>query len=284
MAFRTICIAFLAVALMLGQEKKPDQIDFSCPMDKDVHQSQPGKCPKCGMRLVAALPDPVEYPVDLTVTPKVLRAGETVRLHFVIRQPAASKLVNRFEVIHEKLFHLFLISRDLQFFAHVHPVQQLDGSFVLETKLPKTGQYRALCDFFPTGGTPQMIVKTIIVPGPDLAQSLSPDLLPKDTENMRVSLRTEPPQPIAGMKTLLFFDLNPGDGLEPYLGAWGHLLAASADLIDLIHTHPAFNEGGPTVQFNMIFPRKGTYRVWVQFQRKGVVNTASFDVPVDELK
>jgi hypothetical protein len=38
------------------------------------------------------------------------------------------------------------------------------------------------------------------------------------------------------------------------------------------------------MQFNIIFPRARTYKIWVQFQRKGVVNTASFIVPVSELK
>ena len=283
MALRTTCLVLLVALLTFAQEK-PEQIDFSCPMDKDVHQPLPGKCPKCGMRLVAGLPEPVEYPVALTITPKVPAAAQNLKLHFAIQDPVTRKPVTRFEVIHDKLFHLFLISRDLQFFAHDHPVQQPDGSFLFETKLPKTGQYRVLCDFFPSGGTPQMISKTIILPGADQAPSLTPNLEPKSTANMRVSLRTEPPQPIAGMKTLLFFDLNPSDGLEPYLGAWGHMLAASADLIDLIHTRPAFNEAGKTVQFNLIFPRKGVYRVWVQFQRQGVVNTAAFDIPVEELK
>src|SRR5262249_40604783 len=93
-----------------------------------------------------------------------------------------------------------------------------------------------------------------------------------------------PPQPLAGFKTLLFFRIKPGDGLEPYLGAWGHLLAASDDLIDMIHTHPFLPPGGPEIQFNVIFPRARTYRLWAQFQRNGVVNTAVFTVPVEELK
>jgi hypothetical protein len=94
----------------------------------------------------------------------------------------------------------------------------------------------------------------------------------------------EPKEPIAGLKTLMFFKIEPGDGLEEYLGAWGHMLAASWDSVDMIHNHPFIADGGPNVQFNMIFPRAGIYRVWVQFQRKGVVNTVAFNVPVSELK
>ena len=95
---------------------------------------------------------------------------------------------------------------------------------------------------------------------------------------------TEPAQPLAGFKTMMFFRVKPAEGLEQYLGAWGHMLVGSDDLIDLIHTHPFLADGGPQVQFNVIFPRARTYRVWVQFQRKGVVNTAVFTVPVSVLK
>jgi len=33
----------------------------------------------------------------------------------------------------------------------------------------------------------------------------------------------------------------------------------------------------------VVFPRAGAYRVWVQFQSAGVINTARFDVPVARL-
>ena len=149
-----------------------------------------------------------------------------------------------------------------------------------------------LSDFYPKGATPQLIANTLFVPGAGMKMTtanLTADLAPNKTENMEVSLTTEPPQPIAGMKTLLFFRLTPNEGIEPYIGAMGHMLIASSDLIDLIHTHPFLitdPEGGAAkqIQFNMIFPREGIYRVWVQFQRQGIVNTAAFNIPVTVLK
>ena len=58
------------------------------------------------------------------------------------------------------------------------------------------------------------------------------------------------------------------------------MLIASDDLIDMIHTHPFLADGSPEVQFKLIFPRARVYRMWVQFQRNGIINTAHFDIPV----
>jgi hypothetical protein len=59
------------------------------------------------------------------------------------------------------------------------------------------------------------------------------------------------------------------------------MLVASDDLIDMIHLHPLRADNGD-VQFNIVFPRARPYRVWVQFQRNGIVNTVHFDVTVAE--
>jgi hypothetical protein len=282
MALRAL-IALLAFAPLSAQPP----IEFICPMDPEVRSAQPGKCPKCGMILEAGIREQIEYPLTLRVTPKQIPAGRELQLAFRVTDPKTRKPVRSFQVVHEKLFHLFIVSHDLEYFAHVHPDLQPDGSFLLRTTLPKPGTYRLLADYYPTGGVPQLTPTTISTEGytsPLVPAELKPDQAPQHGENLEAELTMDPPQPIAGKKTLLFFKLKPAEGLEPYIGAWGHMLAVSNDLIDMIHTHPSIANGGPNVQFDLYFPREATYRIWVQFQRLGKVNTVVFTVPVSRLK
>jgi hypothetical protein len=270
-----------------------DEPEYMCPMDKDIRSKTPGKCSKCGMTLVLNLPESREYKVSLTTKPRVLKAGENTELHFRIEDPITKKQVTDYIEMHEKLYHLFVVSQDTTFFRHVHPEKQPDGSFILNQKFPKPGLYRILSDFYPKDGTPQLISTPVMVPGEGFKlelPKLKADVTPKDGETLHVELVTDPPEPVAGFKTMMFFKLTPDDkDIELYLGARGHMLIASSDLIDMIHTHP-FMETDPDegaykqVQFNAIFPRAGIYKVWVQFQRKGVVNTFAFNVPVKNLE
>jgi hypothetical protein len=52
----------------------------------------------------------------------------------------------------------------------------------------------------------------------------------------------------------------------------------------MIHQHPYRVDEHLMVEFEMVFPRPQVYRIWVQFQRKGIVNTVHFDVAVGELR
>jgi hypothetical protein len=289
---------FLATSCAaLAQEPAANQaeppIEFLCPMDADIRQHKPGRCPRCGMKLVAGLPDPVEYPVRLTTTPRNPKPGDTVRLRFTILHPKTGKPVPDLELMHERVFHLFLISEDLAHFAHEHPQPIAPGVYELDWTFATGGMWRLLTDFYPTGATPQLIAKTLLLRGGSLLPAtLTPDTdTVKSGANLRVSLRLGPTQPIAGEKTLLYYRIEPREEFEPFLGAMGHMLVASPDLIDLLHTHPFLVDGGladpprdaKLVQFNVIFPRPGVYRVWAQFQRAGVVNTIPFNVPVRSL-
>jgi metallophosphoesterase superfamily enzyme len=116
---------------------------------------------------------------------------------------------------------------------------------------------------------------------------LAADTADKVERGTRVKLIL--PELIAGREGLITFDVSdestgrPVDDLEPYLGATGHLLLASADLEIAAHSHPVAGvstSGGPTIVFQVLFPRAAAYRMWMQFQRRGEVITVPFTVPV----
>ena len=278
----TLAATTVASAAPLDPSKDPVYV---CPMDPDVRSHNPGTCRRCGMNLVAGIPDPVEFHLDLGVVPRPPRPAQPAALQFFIHDPWKDRPVANYNVVHEKLFHAFVVSEDLQFFKHAHPTFVADGVFQLPITFPTGGMFRVLGDFYPAGATPQLATQTIFVPGAAPAPvTLTRDYSAKTSENMRVSLVTIPEQAVAGMRTQLRFTIDPAEGLEKYLGAWAHMLAASNDLIDMIHQHPFRVDEQQMVEFEIVFPRPQPYRIWVQFQRKGVVNTVHFDIPVRDLE
>jgi hypothetical protein len=269
-----------AASLAPGSPDPAKDLVYVCPMDRDIRSNGPGKCPRCGMALVAGIPDPSEFHLDLSVTPTPPRPNQPVHLTFEVFDPWKDNPVKKFTTVHEKLFHAFIVSRDLQFFVHDHPVW--DGSaFQYDITLPRPGMYRILGDFYPEAATPQLLNQTLFIAGDEPAAApLARDYSAKQADNLTVSVSINPADPIVGVPTQIRFTLSPADGIQKYLGAWAHMLVASDDLIDMIHTHPLLADGTPEMQFSIVFPRQRNYRMWVQFQRNGVVNTAHFDIPV----
>jgi hypothetical protein len=293
---RILACAFVVVFSIPAQqtsEPRPSPVQFICPMDPEVRSTTPGKCSRCGMALIANIPEPIAYPTTFTFLPVRIPANEKLHLEIRVSQPKTGAPVKQFQIVHEKPIHLFIVSEDLEYFSHEHPDVKSDGTFSLDTRLPKPGTYKVLADFFPEGGTPQLISDVITTAGyqGSFASGIckpAADLSPKHGQNLNVELSLDPEQPIAGKKTMMFFRLKPAGGIEPYLGAWGHMLAVSNDLVDTIHMHPMYVTDPASdekqVQFNMFFPREAIYRVWVQFQREGKVNTVAFTIPVTSLK
>jgi len=257
------------------------QAVYICPMDPDVRSDRAGKCRRCGMTLITGVPEPTEFHVDVTSLPASPEAGRPAVLQYAVHDPWKNRPVASFNLVHEKLFHTFVVSQDLEFFVHGHPSLIADGLFQFPITFPKAGVYRVLGDFYPVGSLPQLTSETVIVPGePPAAVTLGRDYSPKNGANLHVSLETIPDQPTATNRTQLRFVVDGEHPLEKYLGAWGHMLIASNDLIDMMHEHPFLADGGPRVEYEVVFPRAGAYRIWVQFQSAGVVNTVRFDVPV----
>lgn len=266
--------------------RDPDRPDaYWCPMHPDVRSPDAGRCSLCGMSLVL-IPPPIvgEYRLDLKLEPGP--RGRGLRgMRFTVREPASDAQVRRFAAVHEKTFHLFVISRDLEYFQHVHPDVRPDGTIVLEQAIPP-GEYMLFADFLPEGGTPQMVQRAIISPGragwrriPGEAR----ETRQSSAEGITVSLETAAAR--AGKELPMTFTMidtasgAPVTDLQPYLGAPAHILMVRSDLGDAVHAHPEeVTTAGPTVSFHPLIPTAGVYKLWIQVQRAGKVITVPFVV------
>ncbi|MDQ1560091.1 MAG: hypothetical protein QOD32_3151 [Pyrinomonadaceae bacterium] len=280
--------------------------EFACVMHPEVRQAQEGVCPKCGMPLSTVRPSVRgAYRLAVTQTPRLPRAGERVRLNFVVTHPLTGARVRDFVLNHERLFHLFIVSADMNEYQHIHPELAADGSFKVETRLPRAGLYKLHSDFFPAGGTLQVLHRSLATAGyraPRGVSAVAAATLAADTsftktiDGMKISLGWGGGELVPGAFVRLKYAIadartnDPVRDLEPYLGAWGHTLILDADQSDYLHSHPtetlpegterASLRGGPEVEFGAMFPEAGLYRIWTQFQRNGRVSTVSFTVEV----
>jgi len=290
-ARRAVVIVFvLAVAAAAAAQQA-----YVCPMHPAVRGKQGDTCPICAMALVPAGPaDARPYGLDVAITPAAVRPQQPAHVRFLVRNPQTQKPVHEFAIVHERVFHLFVVSRDLDYFAHVHPALRRSGALEVDVTVPRAGAYQLIADFVPLDGAPQLVQTSFATAGYASRVSevpqLAADRTDKIVDGVRVSLTM--PDAVAGREQLITFDLSdaatgaPVTDLEPFLGASGHLLIASADLEAVAHSHPvaglSSGQSGPTVVFQHLFPREGMYRMWAQFQRRGKVLTASFTVRAAE--
>jgi hypothetical protein len=291
---------------MRKMEELAPTYEYSCPMHAEVRMAQPGRCPKCGMMLGSNDPSVRgEYKLALSTKPLRPKPGEKARLRFVISHPETGAPVKDYVLNHEKLFHLFIVSNDMTEYQHIHPELERDGSFVVETVFPHAGLYKLHADFFPAGGTIQILHRELSTAGYRTSKSASPALLipdetrAKTVDGIKISLELGGTSaPAAGTLIPLKYRLTdertgePVRDLEPYLGAWGHTLILNADQSEYLHSHPTEMlpddvdiktlRGGPEVEFKTMFPAAGNYRIWTQFQRAGRIITVFFTIRVKE--
>jgi hypothetical protein len=265
-------------------------------MHPDVTADVAGRCSKCGMQLISGNPfDTREYSLEFDSFPSAAEAAVPVTLRFVVRDPATGNVVREYERVHDKEYHLFVVSQDLSVFFHVHPVLLGDGAWEVQLVLPKEGYYRVLSDFVPKGGSPQLLARSLVTIGyeGDVFTDAPPSQPDASTvvtvDGIRAELAIDPQPLLAGQFGHLSFTLRDAqsgeliDDLQPYLGAFGHTLIMSADMLDAVHSHPSEGPehditkgvGGPMITFEGYLPRPGIYRAWTQFQRHGRLSTVT---------
>jgi hypothetical protein len=195
--------------------------------------------------------------------------------------------IDQFEINHEKLLHLIIISRDLSYFNHVHPEYKGNGEFEIGNVFPMGGDYRLIADFKPSNASAMTKMTWLKVEG-DQVQPVPvvvDDNFVKVVDGKQVLLSID--KLAAKEEITMKFTITdavtgePITDLEPYLGAIGHVVILSEDGEKYVHVHAEEGQGsGPEASFETTLPRSGIYKIWGQFQRDHQVFTVSYVINV----
>lgn len=192
--------------------------------------------------------------------------------------------VTRYTTSHDKDLHLIVVRRDLAGFQHVHPTLAADGTWSIPLAVTAPGQYRVFADFQPAGHQePLTLGVDVPAPGDYRPVPLPAAARTATVDGYTVTLDGELTPGTSSKVTLsVSRDGRPVTDLQPYLGAYGHLVALRDGDLAYLHVHPDGTPGdgrtpaGPQVTFHAEVPSAGSYRLYLDFQHAGRVRTAEF--------
>jgi hypothetical protein len=221
-------------------------------------------------------------PAGTTLTP-----GATTKFTFTITGPDGAA-VTAYDVEHEKRLHFIVVRRDTAGYQHLHPDLAADGTWTVPVTVAGAGSYRAFADFTPSGGQAQTLGVDLVAPG--LFQPVAhPESRVADIDGYRVRLDGDLiPGRSSRLTVTVTKDGRAVTDLQPYLGAFGHLVALRGGDLGYLHVHPDGEPGdgktpaGPGVTFFAEVPSAGTYRLFLDFRHNGVVRTAAFTAATGE--
>lgn len=265
-AYTAALAVVFAIALGLGTLWGPVDAPVSAPAEQPV-----------------AADTPDTYTLELAQP--LVQAGTQVPVRFRITD--GSNALTEYVESHEKQLHLIVVRRDLTGYQHVHPTMDDTGTWSIPLNFPEAGDYRVFADFVPHGGDATTLGADLRVAGDYRPRPLPPPATTTTVDGYTVALAGAP---TAGESSELTLSVS-RDGklvtdLQPYLGAYGHLVALRAADLDYLHVHPMGDPAdpatpaGPGIGFHTSFPSAGEYRLYLGFKHRDVVRAAEFTVSV----
>jgi hypothetical protein len=284
-AFVTALAAVFALALGAGTWFGPD----AAPTAAATHETH-GSSDSDTTQPASA--DPADIPgglmisqdgYSLALAKPAATAGADVPVRFTIIGPDGAP-VTAYEVEHEKQLHLIAVRRDFTGFQHVHPELSPDGTWSTDLDLTP-GQWRLFADFKATGADALTLGADLAVAGAYHPTEQTGETRTAQVDGYTVTLDGDLSAG-ADAKLTLAVERNgaPVTDLEPYLGAYGHLVALRSGDLAYLHVHPDGAPGdgttkpGPDVVFYAAVPSAGIYHLYLDFKHRGVVRTAAFTV------
>ena len=190
------------------------------------------------------------YRATLRLEPDRPRAGEKSTVILAIEDTRTSKPVSDLQVVHERVVHSFLVSRDFRHFAHTHhedfaalrPQDVSAATFRYPHVFPYAGGYELVIEFTHRDRT--WMKRFDFVVGEEAAAT-TPRLEPRrvaQSRDYRFSLSVDPDPPVAGKEARLVCRIEKAAGepvtdLAMVLGSEVHLATWRSDGEHFGHTH-----------------------------------------------
>jgi hypothetical protein len=218
---------------------------------------------------------------------------------------------------HGHLMHLFAVRvPELDTILHLHPARTGPDAFVETVPAAPAGSYRLFADIVHESGVPETLTAALDLPAggtpPEGDDAVGAGLRPGAgspaslSDGTRVTWLDHGDEPLPAGRALWFrFRVEDGQGrpagdLHPYMGMAAHAVFLARDLSVFAHVHPSGSvpmaalaiaspdalralhapPGAPLgsdFAFPYGFPKPGPYRIFVQFKRGDVIETAAFD-------
>jgi len=216
-------------------------------------------------------------------------AGEQGRLSFRILDGSGAP-VTAYTPQHEKDLHLIVVRSDGAQFRHVHPTLDAGtGTWSIPWTWDAAGSYRVFADFTADGADPVTLTRSVEVAG-SFAPVVPATSARTSVDGLDVAITGDL---VAGSSSELTVTVRrdgaPVTTLQPYLGAFGHLVALREGDLAYLHVHPegaapagADATSGPDVRFAAHVPTAGRYLLYFDFQLDGTVRTASFVLDAED--
>lgn len=215
-----------------------------------------------------------------------LPAGDDAPFAFRILGPDGSAVTD-YAVRHDEDLHLIAVRRDLSGYQHVHPELGTDGVWRIPLDL-SPGSWRVFADFAAGADDEDRTLGADLQVAGDYAPTPLPE--PSRTAEVDGYEVTLDGDLVAGEESELTLtvrrDGGPVTDLQPYLAAYGHLVALRTGDLAYLHVHPTGEPGdgvtpaGPGITFATTTPSPGSYRLFLDFRHGDVVRTAAFTVTV----
>ncbi|MFK4788666.1 heavy-metal-associated domain-containing protein [Microbacterium sp. ZW T5_56] len=189
--------------------------------------------------------------------------------------------VTDYETAHGKDLHLIVVRSDGAAYRHVHPVlDTATGTWSLPWTWDRAGTYRVYADFT-SGASSVTLSRFVTVGGQFTPEPRTSVVTEAQVDGFDVSVSGELAAGAASDLTVsITRDGEPVTELEPYLGAFGHLVALRDGDLAYLHVHAHGEEpqpgqtSGPTITFTAQAPTAGRYLLYLDFQVDGIVHTA----------